>query len=293
MVTRKTSLGGFTVVELLTVLAIIALLTALLLPAIQAAREAARRSQCTSHLRQWGAATLSYEALHREFPPGCRYEQPRSSIFPFLFPFIEQENIPYDRSLSFGDLRNRRAESARIEILICPSTPGGDRYDASRHFRAGVGDYTPTHGVSTVYCLSAGWPLFNPPNHNGILTEIPCRAAAVRDGLSQTSLFVEDAGRPLLWRMMRPADGLAANAAWPDPEYGMLLDGSDNQLQGSGQGNGLCVMNCTNDNEPMSFHPGGVHLVFGDGSVRFASEQVEPRVFAAFITRASGDSIAD
>jgi prepilin-type N-terminal cleavage/methylation domain-containing protein len=213
MLRNRSVSRGFTVVELLTVLAVLAILAALLIPAIQFAREAARRTACVNHLRQWGAATLNYESVHGEFPPGNRWNLPTSSIFPFLLPFVEQESIPYDRRLSFGDLRNRPSESTKIQILLCPSTPGGDRYEGSRFFRAAVGDYAPIHGVSALYCELAGWPPFDPPNQNGILTSTPCKASDVRDGLSQTALFIEDAGRPLLWRMNRPVVGTARGAA--------------------------------------------------------------------------------
>ncbi len=282
--------SGFTLIELLIVLFILGLIAALLLPAIQYARESARRIHCQSNLREWGVAILGYESIHAKFPPGYRLDSPSSSIVPFLFDHIEQRNVPYNRELSFGDLRNRAGESAKIGVLLCPSTPNADRYDASRFFPAAVGDYAPIHGVNSLYCELAGWPPFHPPIQNGILTRKPCKSADVKDGLSQTVLFVEDAGRPLLWRMRRPAEGIARAAAWANPEYGIVFCGSDRQTHGSGKGFGICVMNCTNDNEPYSFHPSGSNLLFADGGVRFVSEETAPRAFAAMITRSSGDS---
>lgn len=282
---------GITLIELLLVLFILALLAALLFPAVQHARESARRTTCQSHLRQWGVAIQHYESQNATFPPGYRYASPSASFVPPLLSFIEQENLPYSLDYSFGDLRNQQGEKTRIAILICPSTPQKNRFEGTRFFPAAVGDYTSIHGVSASYTSLAGWPEFDPPNENGVLTLEPRTAASVTDGLAATVLLVEDAGRPFLWRNGLAAVGVAKNAAWADPDYEIVLSGSDGLSYGSGEGAGTCVMNCTNDNEVYSFHPGGANLLFADGSVRYVSEQVEARIFAAMITRAQGDHV--
>src|ERR1700720_4404046 len=94
---------AFTLIELLLVVAIIGVLIALLLPAVQAAREAARRTTCLNHLKQVGLATAHYEASHRIFPPGARwgFHEPDSekkmhgSILVFLLPYLEEQPL-YD-----------------------------------------------------------------------------------------------------------------------------------------------------------------------------------------------------
>jgi prepilin-type processing-associated H-X9-DG protein len=103
--------------------------------------------------------------------------------------------------------------------------------------------------------------------------------------------LVEDAGRPELWRMGRRIAGTSASAGWADPSYEIALDGSDTLTAGAGQSFGTCVMNCTNDNEAYSFHPGGANLLFADGAVRLISQRVSHRTFAAFSTRASDDAL--
>jgi prepilin-type processing-associated H-X9-DG protein len=134
-----------------------------------------------------------------------------------------------------------------------------------------------------------GWPLYDPPAENAVLTHEPHSTADVTDGLSQTILLVEDAGRPELWRVgRRRAVGRASAAGWADPDYEIALDGSDYLATGLGQGMGSCVMNCTNHNEAYSFHIGGCNLLFADCAVRLVSDRVDNKVFAAITTRASG-----
>src|SRR3990167_6687593 len=83
---------GFTLVELLVVIAVIGILLALLLPAVQAARESARRSQCGNHLKQIGLGILNYESTHRVFPPTFT-RGPDHNLLTFLLPYVEQQAV--------------------------------------------------------------------------------------------------------------------------------------------------------------------------------------------------------
>ena len=118
--------SAFTLVELLVVIAIIGVLVALLLPAVQAAREAARRMQCTNNLKQIGLALLNYENANKALPPGSGYGRPEKvpTWMVRLFPFFEQQGI--STQYNFADYANSPAnsllaKSVTIPMLICPS----------------------------------------------------------------------------------------------------------------------------------------------------------------------------
>ena len=289
----SSSRRGFTIIELLVVIAIIGLLVALLVPAVQAARESARRAKCQSNLRQWGLALEMHEGTYGQYPAGYRIVPPTGTVFAHLLPFVEQSVVRYDREKNWDDPANRAAVQTMLPLLVCPSVPGGSRLDQSQpDILPAAGDYAPTHGVNAKYCKIAGWPLYDPPDENGLLIYQPLRPADVLDGLSQTITLVEDAGRPELWRVgRRRAAGVAEDAGWADPNYEIALDGSDYLATGPGQELGTCVINCTNHNEAYSFHPGGCHLLFADASVRLVSERVDAKIFAALSTRASRDVV--
>src|SRR5262245_55228765 len=109
---RKVSRRGFTLVELLVVIAIIGILVALLLPAIQAAREAARRSECMNHLKQMGIAIQSHHDLKKQFPSGRNGRNQNAVAWSFfLLPQLEEQAIydAYDKTVPAYDTKNSRA----------------------------------------------------------------------------------------------------------------------------------------------------------------------------------------
>lgn len=141
--------GGFTLVELLVVIAIIGILVALLLPAVQAARESARRVQCIDHMKNLGLAIQNFVSANQRFPPastgknnkaGTPPSKPRHSCITYILPYFEQSSVYQSLDLRYH--WNDTANSDNVKhskqnlggVLICPSAPSGR---ASKH----VSDY--------------------------------------------------------------------------------------------------------------------------------------------------------
>jgi prepilin-type processing-associated H-X9-DG protein len=305
-------------VELLVVIAIIGILVALLLPAVQMAREAARRSSCTNNLRQLGLAVHNFNDQRGYLPSSIRpaglTPLPRVAGLTLLLPYLE-ENVAfqnYDQSLNWSDPANRPAVSRKIDNFLCPSSPNPKRLDGLPEANpwapdiAAPTDYSPTIGVDD-RLFAAG---LVDRSGSGMLPKNGQPALAdVRDGLSYTIMYAESAGRPYLYRRngLASADLLVqrVNAGgWSRPASDFSVDGSS--LDGM-TFPGPCAVNCTNGEnvaglsfplpyygsegtgETFSFHAGGANVVFGDGSVRMIAENIQIREFARLVTRAGAE----
>jgi prepilin-type N-terminal cleavage/methylation domain-containing protein/prepilin-type processing-associated H-X9-DG protein len=309
---------GFTLVELLVVIAIIGVLVSLLLPAVQSAREAARRTQCTNNLRQLVLAAHSFHDTYRKLPSSIRpaglTPLPRISGHIQLLPFIEQKNSydQYDQTKNWNDAANAPVTKLVVRSFLCPSTPEGKRLDGLPEATpwapdiAAVTDYSPTIGVDERLQLANLVDFAGP----GMLPKnTEPRLAQVTDGLSNTILYGESAGRPYLFRGNQRVGVLPGHRV---NGGGWVRPGSDFSVDGSSYDGasipGPCAINCTNGDdfgttpfphpyygsegsgEAYAFHPGGANFAFGDGSVRLLNSNIPIRDFARLVTRDGGES---
>lgn len=312
---RRVHVRGFTLVELLVVIAIIGVLVALLLPAVQAAREAARRSQCTNNLKQLGLAAHNfhdtYSALPSSIRPGGLTTSPRIAGLTFLLPFIEQQTMfdRYDQTVNWSHANNLPITRLPVKSFQCPSTPEPQRLDGDPQLATwtqivAVTDYSPTIGVDQRLQTLGLVDLAG----DGILTKNGApRMADVLDGLSNTIMYAESAGRPAIYRRRLKFGSLPATrvnaGGWSRPASDFSVDGSS---QDGATFPGPCPLNCTNGEfvgtafphpyygtegtaEAYSMHPGGAMFGLGDGSVRFISQTISMREFARLVTRSGGE----
>lgn len=319
--------SGFTLIELLVVIGIIGVLVGLLLPAVQAAREAARRMQCANNLKQIGLALHNYESAFRVWPKqssgpsaGRDFVAKRGSWFTAVLPFFEQDGLfqSFNNDYNWHDPENEVPVKTQVPTLRCPSVPDRQGFEWTR-----LGTFanasTPTatfgpraffNGATTDYANvgGIGSQLNNslPPSRRiadpfncGILKRTAVKLADVLDGLSNTILVVECAGRPELYQNGRlVADGspktwsgassvtspFPTGGVWSSHLKGFLIDGA--QPNGNTAIRpGTCSINCSNDNEVYSFHVGGAHALIADGSVRFLTASLPIEELVALVSR--------
>jgi prepilin-type processing-associated H-X9-DG protein len=297
---------AYTLIELLVIIAIIAVLIGLLLPAVQKVREAANRVTCSNNLKQIGLALHHHHDTYNVFPPGwaqAPFKVPQGQIvhgghgaFAFLLPYLEQEALArqYRWDKRAQGPENQPVAKTQLKVLQCPSAepdrwttvvedPGNYAYGG----KGACGDYA---GVKEIDTRLADLGLIDwPTNNRGVLTHnYLTRVADIRDGTAQTISVVECAGRPELWRAGRPVPGnYITGGVWVS---GTLLFGQGSTPDGETKP-GHCAINCTNDREVYSFHPGGANAVFADGSVHFLGASMDIRVFAGLVTRAGGEVV--
>ncbi len=307
---------GFTLTEVSVVLVLVAVLLALLLPAVQYARESARRLNCQNNLRTIALGVINHESQFSQLPSfynGAFLAKPRTVQDEFHFhswrtailPQIEQNALftSINLSLPATDIFNQPFVNVQLPVFQCPSTRNSSRLvpdifsfiDGSIVGTAARSDYEAIAGVN-IGSSSGTTSLQNiqfgvwgePDSYLRISTNYrKPRLRDVTDGLSQTILIAERAGRPDLYERGKPVN--------PYPFTNTPGFGMDNHqaswaisthfwwLVQSAQ-LGINYRNL----DIFAFHSGGANVAFADGSVRFLSESMVPETVNALITR-SGD----
>jgi len=317
---RGTSTKGFTLIELLVVVFIIGIVVALLLPAIQAAREAARRAQCSNNLRQIGLALHGYHDIWQSFPPAY-LTQPMTSLElgtgwawgTLVLPYLDQRPLynAVNFDLSFGEaaappgyrglFENGTVRRVSVSTFLCPSDGSGDG-----PIDLGVGSgsvaISPGH-----YIASAGWMDSSKTPFQGTGVLYPnsrVTIADVSDGTSATLMIgersrnVADAAWPGTFGSLAEPAPLCTKAGWPIRScVGMmfLLMGrtgpSSDVVSGSIPGGNTPNYPGAGADGFWSQHPGGCNFLFCDGSVRFVKSTISSDTFASLATRSGGEVV--
>ncbi|HMP78118.1 MAG TPA: DUF1559 domain-containing protein [Pirellulaceae bacterium] len=283
--------SGFTLIELLVVIAIIGILVGMLLPAVQMVREAARRTQCSSNIRQIVIATLNYEGAHKRIPPGWMHHDPTD---PFdhpgwgwsyhILPQVEAANI-YDRinvSLPIRDPSHAEVISYVVPVFICSSESAPDQVDLSETPHHPHDPPPPPSGApSLIVGRSSYSGVFgsneiedDPLNGNGLFFgNSRIRLRDITDGLSNTIMIGErrnDYGR-IGWV------GSVGDIAEPFARIVGSADHVPNHRHGHFE-------------DFRSFHRVGANFAFADGSTQLISDTIDEDVYWALATRA-GDEV--
>jgi len=293
--TRASRPRGFTLVELLVVIAIIATLVGLLLPAVQSAREAARRTQCGNQLKQVGLAVVLAHDQKRTFPMGRDSRDPFGTSWSFrLLPLMEQASVytslSSDKTVPMWDDKNATAMRTVVPTFVCPSrrSPVADRnFDNNDHppVKEGVGasgDYAANAGTFFNYFSGTAAPL-DPKQAGPIHTFSRVRAAQVSDGLSKTFAVGEK-------HVPRPDPSVAANMVqWAQGDTAFFAaDNPYNCFRDPARGlaSGPDDMN---RRKYGSGHPGLAQFSFLDGHVEAIESEIDPTVLRWYCSIGDGN----
>jgi prepilin-type N-terminal cleavage/methylation domain-containing protein/prepilin-type processing-associated H-X9-DG protein len=303
---------GFSLIELLVSTAVISILISLLLPAVQVTREAARKTQCRSQMRQLGIALHNFHDVYRVFPasgwtvpgpgnPSGAYISWRAAILPYLEQTALHES--YDLRSDWWAAQNLSAGANAVTLYKCPSTPTQPAplllapKSPRPELRLGTplarADYEAIMGVREA--IAPARYTSKSITRSVLHRNSTVRIADIIDGTSTTIVLTECAGRPAVYRGRQSRTDLSNEQGngWIDSESAFSLDGAsaDGSMQGQGPQLTPHGINVTNENEPYSFHEQGAFFLFADGHVEMLNQDIDLSVLAAMVTRAAGEVV--
>ncbi len=319
---RASPRPAFTLIELLVAIAIIALLIGLLLPAVQSAREAARRAMCANNLKQFGLALHNYHDAFGSLPPGrIKTYDPRyagsnppctsiivdKSLEVSVLGFLEQTPIYHaiNQSLTIIGGENSTVHAAALGVLACPSDPfAATVHDLNPGALTSYGVPDPARMVFTSYAGMIGsLPVIALPlpttrcavpgvligQCNGVFNDLsPIRFASVSDGLSNTLFMVERATTVIQEIGAVAPDyplqhGWYITGNWGDTLATTLYPPNADERVARGA---FAAWTTSGS----SLHPGGLNVLFGDGSVRFVKDTIQSWPFDPVTGQPAGAS---
>ena len=288
---------GFTLIELLVVIAIIGVLVALLLPAVQQAREAARRSQCKNNLKQLGLALHAYHDSLRVFPPGYTYRigtlSENAAGFAWgamILPYLDQQNLysQFNWNAPIWDPANETPREQHLSVFLCPSDP------------VSSGQYVEMGMLPELYAMGCYVANFGPPDldenqeqRTGMFSRnSSTRISDVTDGMSNTLLCGERVNGPFLTagahgvHISYETTWAAAVRQWDDPtdDHGHMI------LFQSGHTPNSAL---SDDRDVSAPHVGLAQFLLGDGSVRAIGESIDFNVYQSLSTRIGGEVVGE
>lgn len=291
----RTRPGGFTLIELLVVVSIIALLVALLLPAVQQAREAARRTECRSRMKQIALALHNYHEQHSVLPPGevhgmagwwgphCYWEGSIGSWSSLILPQIDQSpayyRLNFEAVPQTSSAANIEVMQMRFPIFQCPTNPDDGLT------RPWLDEPLEVARIMHYFAVSGSVESLPIPYPEGAILDAHCsvnnglfyndsrtRMADITDGVSNTAMLSEVWGRVA---GTDPPDGRGMNL-----HAYAYLDRAPNSER-------------TTPWRPNSHHTGGMHLALADGAVRFISDSIDLQTLQALATRLGGEVVGE
>lgn len=290
----RTTRRGFTLVELLVVIAIIGVLIALLLPAVQQAREAARRMQCSNNLKQTALAMHTYHDVHSQFPlPGMKANHLGWSVS--ILAQLEQSAIAEGLDYTEGEhhaVGRRKFGPVRIDAYLCPSAPPSEIYSPQAdekyngqdsyaiHYFGMLGPMGVNAQTGSNYICKDTSATFGGECSEGIFWQWGSKMRDVTDGLSNTFLLGENSWQEMpyrrYWLRAKYEDSRGTLYLISKNVQNPINSGVDDKWNAVAFG---------------SMHPGGAMFSRGDGSVTFVAETVDFDAYLAGTSKAGGEAI--